>query len=111
MYSEEEKLNMILESIIKELSLCVTVNEIRLFGSQLDSPNSSSDIDLVIFCNNKTEYSSIITKLGILICKYKQFIHPVIYEKSISEIEENKFINNNIIKKSKIIFKTMQHFA
>jgi predicted nucleotidyltransferase len=107
MYCENEKLNIILENIINDISLCLTVNEIRIFGSQLDSPNPDSDIDLVIFCNDNTEYDNIISKLGIITCKFKQFIHPVIYEKNIGEIEKNEFINNYILRRSKIIFKAV----
>jgi predicted nucleotidyltransferase len=103
MYSE--KLGIILENVINDLSLCITVNEIRIFGSQLDNPNPNSDIDLAIFCNDNTEYNNIMTKLGIITCKFKQFIHPVIYEKSIAELEKNEFINNHILKKSKVLFK------
>jgi len=107
MNSEKKKLSLVLNRIIKEMSSCISINEIRLFGSQLLKPNSKSDIDLVIFCIDNFEYNEIIKKLGMITCEYNQFIHPIIYDYDINRIKKNNFIKENILNKSKIIFKPM----
>jgi predicted nucleotidyltransferase len=94
---------------LAELSKYKSINEIRMFGSQVKQSNLKSDIDIMILYDNNDEYELIIKDLVKISHENDIIIHPVVYEKNIDDLKENYFINENIIKKSKIIFQRTPH--
>jgi predicted nucleotidyltransferase len=103
-----DSIDNILNEVVVDLKKNVTINEIRLFGSQVYEHKVTSDIDLFIECSNDEEYEIIIKKISEISCKYKLFIHPVIFTKKL--VTMNQYYKINIMDNSIILFsKSMQY--
>jgi predicted nucleotidyltransferase len=97
--------------LLDKLSRYQSVDEIRMFGSQVLEYNQKSDIDIMILYNNINDYEYIIKDLSKISYERNILIHPVMFEQNIEELEQNYFIKENILKKSKIIYQKKPHFT
>jgi len=95
----------IITDITSKLALYPSIYEIRLFGSQILRYSIESDIDLAIFCKNNINYNKILKDIVECTERYHVLIHPVIYEKSINQLMENSYINENILQRSVILYR------
>jgi predicted nucleotidyltransferase len=100
----------IVNEVVVALKNFSTIDEIRLFGSQVFKHNNTSDIDLFIECIDNNEYEIIMKALSKISCKYKIFIHPIIFIKNLGIMRKNQYHKKNIIDSSFVLFKKeVQH--
>lgn len=102
--------NSFLEKIRSDLQIIgrkyLSISEIDIFGSYAKgTQKENSDLDIVIFCKDNQHYETIIKEIGLLTIKYKHLIHPVIYTQDKNELENNKYISENILSHSSEIYK------
>lgn len=94
----------VIDDVTNKLKEINTVNEIRLFGSQVKSYNINSDIDILVLCSNNDSYELIMEKLSKIVNEYKILIHPVIKIINKNEVITNRFIIKYVLNESRILF-------
>ena len=99
-----------LKKIISDLKMLAkqvsVINEINIFGSYAKgNPSDSSDLDVVVLCDDNSAYDDIIKKIFELTQKYNKFVHPVIYDKPKHFLLDNIYIKTNIFDNSILVYK------
>lgn len=93
-----------IQSIAENLKSFTSIEQVRLFGSQLRTPSKNSDVDIFITVNDSSQYTDILKLLSELSINNSTLIHPVIVEKKDESVRSNKFIKENILDNSEIIY-------
>ena len=98
-----DEIKKTLESVISQVSDCVAVSKIYLFGSYYNGTyNEDSDIDIAFFVKDKENLLEAHRKINRLTCKYPIDIQPQIFYEC--ELDEKNGIVGEIAENGGEIF-------